>query len=498
MFALLSGPPGRHLAAAALLVSGGACAGDAAGPARPAPAPLPVFDLPAEPPDPTAATPPPPILITDAVIMTAAGAIFPRGYLLLENGRIAAVGDGDAPSPPAGTEVIAAAGHWVTPGIIDTHSHMGVYPLPYVSAHSDGNEMVAPTTAEVWAEHGFWPQDPSLWRAVAGGVTTVQVLPGSANLIGGRTFVAKLKPAISARLMRFPGAPQGLKMACGENPKRVYGERGGPHTRMGNVAGYRAAFQRAREYRRAWQIYQRDLDHWRAVDGKDEEEQPVDPPAPPPRDFGLETLVKVLDGTMAVHNHCYRADEMHIMLDLAEEFGFTIRSFHHALEAYKLADRLAASGVASSTWADWWGFKMEAFDGVPQNAALLTAAGARAVIHSDSAADLRHLNQEAAKARVAGRKVGIEISEDQALRWITANAAWVLGVADQTGSLEVGKMADVVIWDGHPFSVYSHPSRVFIDGVLSFAAGAPPRRSDFELGLGVETPPEPLPGRAAP
>lgn len=434
----------------------------------------------------------PPVFIRNATLLTAAGKTIENGHLLLEKGRIQAIGEGPG-NPPAGATLIDAAGQFVTPGLIDTHSHMGVYAIPSVPAHSDGNEMTSPTTAEVWAEHSFWPQDPSIWRAVSGGITTIQVLPGSANLIGGRSYVAKLKPAISARLMRFPGAPQGLKMACGENPKRVYGNRGSaPSTRMGNVAGYRAAFQRALEYRRKLQEYDRDLALWQQKQAKksnpgaakSDGDDPDDPPAPPTRNFALETLVQVLDGKILVHNHCYRADEMSLMLDVAKEFGFSIRSFHHALEAYKIRDRLAQEGVASSTWSDWWGFKMEAFDGIPQNAALLSQAGARAIIHSDSEAEIRHLNQEAEKARTAGKKIGIAISDDEVLRWITAHPAWALGIEDQVGTLEVGKMADVVIWDRKPFSVYARAMQVFIDGDLVYdrQRGVQPT-SDFEVGL---------------
>ena len=449
---------------------------------------LTVFERPVEPSDPSPPPHAPPTLIKNATIMTAAGSRYERGYIFLQEGKIAALGEGSPPQV-GNAEVIDGSGRFVTPGIIDTHSHMGVYPLPHAQAHSDGNEMVRPTTPNIWAEHGFWPQDPSLWRAVAGGVTTVQVLPGSANLIGGRSFVAKLRPQNSARLMRFPGAPQGLKIACGENPKRVYGDKGGPRTRMGNVAGYRKAFQSALEYRRRWKTYERDLAHWKS-DEPHQKDKGEDPPTPPDRDFGLETLALVLDNKIQVHNHCYRADEMHIMLDLAQEYGFTIRSFHHALEAYKLADRLAKEKVAVSTWADWWGFKMEAFDGIPQNAALLTDAGARVVIHSDSETDLRHLNHEAVKAATAGRKVGIEIPENEVLRFITANPAWALSIDQAVGTLEKGKHADVVIWDGHPFSVYSKAQRVFIDGHEVYNRAEGPRISDFEVGLNRGVPRE--------
>ena len=439
---------------------------------------LPAVVTPTPPGDMTSTKPAaPPVLIKNATIMTAAGAIHSPGHVLVRDGRIAAVGAGDL-AAPQGTRVVDGQGMFVTPGIIDTHSHMGVYALPYMDAHQDGNEMSSPTTPEVWAEHAVWPQDPALARAASYGVTTVQVLPGSANLIGGRSAVIKLKPATNARAMRFPGAPQGLKMACGENPKRVYGEKGrAPQTRMGDIAGFRAAFQSATEYRRKWQVYERDLKVH--AEKKDEEE---DPPDAPERDLGLETLTAMMDGKILLHVHCYRADDMQNMLDVAQEFGFRIRSFHHAVEAYKLAHRLAEAGVAVSTWADWWGFKMEAFDGIPYNVALLAAAKARPIMHSDSSTEVRFLNQQAAKARAAGAQLGLAFSDDEVLRWVTANPAWALGIEDQTGTLEVGKMGDVVLWSASPFSIYARAKLVVIDGEVIYEDGKPMRPTDFELG----------------
>ncbi|MCB9704377.1 MAG: amidohydrolase [Myxococcales bacterium] len=426
------------------------------------------------------------LLLRGARVMTAAGAIHERADLLIEGEKIAAIGPDLA--APAGAEVIDVAGKTITPGIIDTHSHMGVYPAPGLSAHADGNEAVAPNTAYARAADGYWPQDPQLERARAGGVTTAQILPGSANLFGGRTFTIRLIPdARSAEDARFPGAPEGLKIACGENPKRVYGQKAGPQTRMGNVHGHRDAFQKAVEYRRSWQKYEKGKAAAAkakklgvtAKDDKDKAEEP-DPPA---RDFALETLVKVMDGEILVHNHCYRADEMSIMLELAESYGFKIRSFHHAVEAYKIADRLAAAGTAASVWADWWGFKAEAYDGVRENAAMLSAAGAKPIIHSDSAIGIQRLNQEAAKAMYSGRRAGIEIADDEALKWITLYPAWALGIDARTGSLEVGKLADVVVWSGSPWSVYTHAERVYIDGALVYERGAQEPRTDFEIGL---------------
>ncbi len=418
-----------------------------------------------------------PVLIRDATIMTAAGRTFPRGWIRLKDGRIAALGEGDAPAPDQGERVVEAKGQFVTPGIIDTHSHLGVYPSPSVWAHDDGNEMTSPITAGVRAEDAFWPQDPGLRRAVEGGVTTLQILPGSGNLMGGRGVVLKLHPRRSVRDMRFPGAKDGLKMACGENPKRVYGKGKGamPMSRMGSVFLARDKWLEARRYRRDWEEWRKNPEERK--DGKREAK------VPPKRDLVLETLAAVLDGDVLVQVHCYRADEMLKQLEVAEEFGFRIRSFHHAVEAYKIRDALAARGVSVSTWADWWGFKIEAWDAIEQNLALLHEAGVRAVLHTDSAEGIQRMNQEAAKAYYAGVHAGVPLTDDDALRWITANAAWTLGIDAETGTLEAGKMADVVVWDAHPFSVYARPRLVLIDGHVRHDAAAPAAPwSDFEVG----------------
>lgn len=452
------------------------------------PPPLEPYSLPSSPPDVIEENTAKPVVLTNATVWTANGKIIENGYLVMRRGLIEDVGEGKAPTVE-GARIMDLNGKIVTPGLIDTHSHIGVYANPGMKAHSDGNEATRPATPEVWAEHGFWPQDPNIWRAVSGGVTTIQVLPGSANLIGGRSYIAKLRPKVSARLMRFPGAPQGLKMACGENPKRVYGSRGQmPSTRMGNVAGYRKAFQSAQEYQQKQIAYERNLAHWEKQKSEAKTDEAMrelgDPPSPPARDFAMESLVGVLEGRILVHNHCYRADEMSIMLDVAEEFGFQIRSFHHGLEAYKIRHRLAKTKTATSTWADWWGFKMEAFDGIPQNVALLEDAGAIAVVHSDSSSDIRRLHQEAKKAATAGEKIGLQFTDDQILQWITKNPAWALGIEKHVGTIEKGKMADVVVWDGSPFSVYTRAENVFIDGYLVFdrANGVRPL-SDFEIDM---------------
>jgi imidazolonepropionase-like amidohydrolase len=404
--------------------------------------------------------------IRNATIFTAAGPRLERATIVLRDGKIASIGT--EVSVPADAVVIDGTGKYVTPGLIDTHSHLGVYPAPGTEANSDGNEATSPATPQVWAEHSVWPQDPQFPRNLAGGVTTLQALPGSANLFGGRSVVLKVVPSRTVQGMKFPGAKYGLKMACGENPKRVYGGRSSaPSTRMGNVAGYRAEWIKAEQYRRSW-------DKWFANRKG----------APPARDLGLETLAEALRGNILVQMHCYRADEMAVMLDVAREFGYRIRSFHHAVEAYKIADLLAQDSVSASIWADWGGFKMEALDGVRANLALVDQAGARAVVHSDDPSGSQRLTQEAAKGLAAGRAIGLSLREEDAVRWVTINPAWTLGLDDRIGSLEVGKNADVVLWSGDPFSVYTRTEKVWIDGALLYDRGDPAAawRTDFEQG----------------
>ena len=403
-------------------------------------------------------------LITGATVLTGTGERLDDADVLIEDGRIAAVG---ADLSAEGADVVDAEGKWVTPGVIDVHSHLGVYPSPGTESHSDGNEMTSPVTAEVWAEHSVWPHDPGFTTALAGGVTAMQILPGSANLVGGRGVTLKNVPGRNVMDMKFPGAPHGLKMACGENPKRVYGSRGqAPGTRMGNVAGYRAAWIEAAEYR----------DKVKAAENGQGEA--------PTRDLRLETLMGVLEGEIIVHNHCYRGDEMSIMLEIAEEFGYEVGTFHHAVEAYKIADLLAETDTCAAMWADWWGFKMEAYDGIRENIALVDRAGACAIVHSDSEVGIQRLNQEAAKVIGAMASVDVEIAPERAITWITANPAKSLGVLDQSGTLETGKMADVVIWNGNPFSVYTLADRVYIDGALAYELGNDEINpvTDFTLG----------------
>jgi imidazolonepropionase-like amidohydrolase len=428
-------------------------------------------------------------VIRGATVLTGTGVRIDNGTVIIENGKIAGVGGADLTAPDGAT-VINASGKWVTPGIIDVHSHLGDYPSPSTNSTSDGNEATAPNTAQVWAEHSVWPHDAGFTRALAGGITALQILPGSANLFGGRSAILKNVPSRTVQGMKFPGAPYGLKMACGENPKRVYGDKGGPSTRMGNFAGYRAAWIEAAEYKKKWEKYWDEHDKWAAKNGdkkksaKKDDDSGKEPDAPA-RDLKMETLAAALNGDITVNMHCYRGDEMAQVIDMAKEFGYKVTTFHHAVEAFKVADLLAENGICAAVWADWWGFKLEAYDSVRENAALVDAQpNSCAIIHSDDEYGIQRLNQEAGKAMADGNKMGLKITPEHAIAWVTANPAKALKIGDRTGTLEAGKMGDVVIWNGNPFSVYAKTEKVFVDGALLYDASDPKRspRMDFEIG----------------
>jgi imidazolonepropionase-like amidohydrolase len=465
----------RH--AALVLLAATALAGCAASrPPQPAPAPVadtaPTIDR-----DPYPSTYHAPaadrVALVGATVLTAAGDEIANGTVLMEGGKIAAVGASLA--VPDGYRAVDARGKWVTPGVIDAHSHLGAWAQPEsVDAHNDVNEMTDPNTAQVWVEHSVWPQDPGFDAAREAGVTAMMILPGSGNLFGGRSVTLKNVPSVTMQGMKFPGAPYGLKIACGENPKRVYGAKGrSPATRMGNVAGYRKAWIDAQDYARRW-------DKWETAGRTGEA---------PKRDLQLETLAGVLKGEILVQNHCYRADEMANMIDISREFGFKIRTFHHANEAYKIAPLLAKEDICVATWASWWGYKMEVYDAIEENAALVHAAGGCAIIHSDDPILIQRLNQEAAAALSAAWRAGIRISKADAIRWFTANPAKALGIADRVGTLEPGKNADVVLWSHDPFSIYARAEKVWIDGgiVLDRTDARYRRHSDFLLGQSGET-----------
>jgi imidazolonepropionase-like amidohydrolase len=406
-------------------------------------------------------------VIRNATVFDGTGRKFAPGAVRIENGRIAEIGADVA--APAGAVIIDGTGKYITPGIIDAHSHLGVYPSPDVDAVSDGNESTSPARPEVWAEHSVWPQDAGFGRALAGGVTSLHILPGSGNLFGGRGTTLKTVYGRSVQDMKFPGAPYSLKMACGENPKETYGSKGQmPQTRMGNIAYARQVWADAADYKRRWDIYE--------ARGRTGE--------PPRRELARDTLMGVLRGDILVQNHCYRADEMANMIAMAHEFGYKVATFHHAVESYKIADLLAKEGICSAMWADWYGFKLEAYDGILENVALVDGAGACAIVHSDDPDGIQRLNQEAGKAMAAGNRMGMAITPEAAWRWLAINPAKGLGIDKQTGSLEAGKMADVVLWNAMPLSVYARAERVWIDGALMYDWADARRRpvADFELG----------------
>lgn len=410
------------------------------------------------------APPSPPVVIAGATILDGTGGRIDSGEILLENGKVAALG-AKVPRPPDAL-VVNAAGKWVTPGLIDVHTHLGVYTLPQTSLDAQASDVVEqrdPDASDTWIEHGVRSVDPGFGHALAAGVTTLQILPGSSDLFGGRSVIVHPVPSATVAGMKLPGAPQGIKMACGANPKQAFAGRNLLNSREGEIAGMREAFLEAEEYRSK---HRRDPRHH--VEAGD--------------DLKEQTLAKVLDGRMPVHIHCYRSDDMAAMIGLAHEFGFHIAAFHHAAEAYKIAGLIVSNGICVAGWPDWWGFKPEAEDSIRENIAIIDAAGGCAMVHSDIPVLGEHLNLEAAKAAAAGRRMGYSLPPERVIRWLTSNPAKALSLDNRIGRLASGFDADVVLWSGDPFSVYSKPEKVFIDGALRFDSSAPGRPSDFELG----------------
>ena len=392
---------------------------------------------------------PQPILIKGGTVITVTDGIIENGDVLLKDCKIEKVGKNI--KPPADAQVIDAAGKYVMPGIIDPHSHIGVSSWPGVPAHDDCNEATDPITPQVRAEDSFNADDPAIKRAIAGGVTTIQSLPGSANLIGGQAFILKLKPGLTAQQMRLKDAPPGMKMALGENPRGVYGGRNEmPSTRMGNIALIREWLAKANDYIQKWEHFEKKKKN------KDRDAEP------PERNLRLEALTDILKGKFLVHVHCYTKDEMLKIIEIADEFGFEIRSFEHTLEGYKIADTLAARDIAACTWTDWWGFKIEAFDGIPQSPGMMASRGVRVVFHSDSGNQIQRLWLDAAKA------VRYGMDRQKAFEALTINPAWVLGLEDRIGSIEEGKDADIAIFSGHPFNIYTLVEMTIVDGEIVF------------------------------
>jgi imidazolonepropionase-like amidohydrolase len=381
------------------------------------------------------------VAIRGGTVLTVTRGTIQNGTIVLSDGKIAVVGGANT-SIPAGADIVDAKGRFVTPGIIDAHSHIAAESI------NEGGTTVSSMTG---IEDVLDPTDVAIYRDLAGGLTVANVLHGSANPIGGKNQVIKLRWGSDARGLVFEGAPPGIKFALGENPKdmRQFGQTGPrryPVTRAGTEFVIRDAFSRAKAYQKEWQDYER-----RKKTGEDV--------STPRRDLQLEPLVEILEGKRLVHSHTYRADETLMLMRLAEEMGFKIATFQHVLEGYKVADEMAKHGVGGSTFSDWWAYKVEAEDAIPYNAAIMHKRGVLVSINSDSAEHARRLNTEAAKSMHWGG-----VSEDEALSFVTINPAKQLKIDSRVGSLEVGKDADVVIWNKHPLSTYAIVDRVYIDG----------------------------------
>jgi len=371
-----------------------------------------------------------------------------KATVLVRDGKIAAVGRDLL--VPAGATVIDASGRYVMPGIIDCHSHTAI--------EEGVNECTDSVTAEVRVTDVIDQHDPNIYRELAGGVTTINVLHGSCNAIGGQNAVLKMRWGKNPEEMVFKDAPRGIKFALGENPKRSNFRAPGatryPATRMGVEVVLREAFSEARAYKREWDDYDKKV---KAAGPKDLK------PVAPRRNLRLEELKDILDGKVYVHAHCYRSDEILMLIRLADEFGFKIRTFQHVLEGYKVASEIARHGAGASTFSDWWAYKMEAYDAIPYNAAIMAAHGVKVSMNSDSDELARRLYWEAAKAVKYGG-----VSEEEALKMVTLNPAWQLGVDKRVGSLEVGKDADIAIFSAHPFSPDARVEATLVDGIVYF------------------------------
>ena len=386
------------------------------------------------------------VLIRNATVLTAVRGTLENTDILIQNGKIAKIGKNLKASSNAQT--IDATGKFVTPGIIDCHSHS------MLDAINEGSYSVTSMTR---VRDVLNPTDIAIYRALAGGVTTANLLHGSANSIGGQNTVVKFKYGHQVEDFPIADAPPGIKFALGENVRRTnFQPRPGqetryPRTRMGVMEVMRDAFLRAREYKQSW-------DKYRAKVAKNDKTA-----IPPRRDLELEPLVEVLEGKRLVHAHGYRSDEHLNLMLLADEFGFKVATLQHGLEAYKIAPEIAKRGTGVSIFTDSWGYKLEAFDAIPYNAYVLWKNGVNVSINSDSDERMRRLNLDAAKVEKYGG-----VPEQDALQMITLNPAKQLGIDKRTGTIEEKKDADIVIWSAHPFSVYSHPEMTMIEGEVFF------------------------------
>lgn len=394
--------------------------------------------------DPPAAIPA--VVIKDATVLTMTGSVIDSGTVVIENGKIAAVGKDVA--IPAGAELVEARGEYVLPGLVDPHSHLGVYALPELPANSDGNEMTGDIEAQVRSEDSINTDDPEIARAVSGGVTTVQVLPGSGNNIGGWATIVKLNGGQTLEEIKLAGAPPSMKWAWGENPKRVYGSKGqAPSTLMGEAAVVRQRLLDAQNYTAKWKAWE---------DGGKKG-------APPPRDLQLEALAEVLAGRVRLNIHSYQVNHFDALFRIADEFHFQIAALHHALDAYMIAPEIARRHIGVVTFADAWGFKVEGWDAIPQNAYLLWKQGVLVSLHTDNPViEERNYIEQAAIINHYG------MPDEAALETVTINPAKILAIDKRVGSIEAGKDADLTIWSGHPLELTSKAEKVFIDGKLVY------------------------------
>jgi imidazolonepropionase-like amidohydrolase len=387
-----------------------------------------------------------PVVIKGATILTMTHGIIENGTVVIEKGKISAVGK-DVPAPP-GAEVIDARGEYVLPGLVDPHSHLGVYSMPAVTANSDGNEMTGDIEPQVRSEDSINTDDPEIPRAVSGGVTTVQVLPGSGNNIGGWATIVKLNGGQTLDEIKFTGAPASMKWAWGENQKRTYGNKGqAPSTLMGEAAIVRQRLYDAQNYTAKWKA-------WEAGDKKS---------APPERNLQLEALADVIAGKVRLNIHSYQVNHFEALFRIADEFHFHIAALHHALDAYMIAPEIARRHIGVVTFADDWGFKVEAIDAIPQNAYLLWKSGVLVSLHTDNPViEERNYIEQAAIINHFGTP------DEAALQMVTINPAKILGIDNRVGSIDPGKDADFTIWTGNPLELTSKAEKVFIDGKLIY------------------------------
>ncbi|WP_262408183.1 amidohydrolase family protein [Sphingopyxis sp. OPL5] len=410
------------------------------------------------------------LLLRGATILDGVGGRIDGGDILLRGGKIVAMGKNLA-NP--GVREVDARGRWITPGVVDVHTHNGTFVLPLTAIDreaSDVSEVSTPNAADTWIETAVNAQDMAFDRALANGVTTTQILPGSTPIFAGRSVVVKPVRGATVWDMKVTGGVQGFKMACGENPKSwgADDDNEGPTSRQGVISYMRQEFLDAQRYKRA-------VEQARAGVG-----------TMPSRDLKLEAVAGILAGDVRVNLHCYRAGDIAAVLSVAKEFGFRIGAIHHATEAYKIPGLLREAGTCAAVWADWWGFKVEAQDAIRAEAPLLERAGVCVMMHSDSANDGQRLNIAAAKAAAAGRRIGIDTPPETMIKWTTSNPAKLLGLEKRIGTLAPGFEADIVLWSGDPFSIYSRADLVLIGGAIAWDRSKPRAEpvSDFELGRG--------------